>query len=220
VREPRRSAVGVLHELLGDRIASRGKLPTLWACTQEEVSVWSAMINQGVNAPVTSSAGRLFDAVASILGICHHSTFEGQAAMQLEYAIGSVETDERYGFKVIQDRHAGDNAPNAPMVVDWASTIYGIILDLCFETPLAHIAARFHNTLSEMIVEVARLVGEPKVVLTGGCFQNAYLIERTVRRLQEEGFRPYWHQRVPPNDGGIALGQIMAMAATSSPQEE
>ena len=81
-----------------------------------------------------------------------------------------------------------------------------------------------------MIVEVARLVGEPKVVLTGGCFQNAYLIERTVRRLQEEGFRPYWHQRVPPNDGGIALGQIMAaampvampvaMPATSPCQEE
>jgi hydrogenase maturation protein HypF len=167
------------------------------------------MITQGINAPVTSSAGRLFDAVASILGICHYSTFEGHAAMQLEFATGHVETDERYGFKVIHDHSIEERNP---LVVDWASTIYEIILDLYFETPIAQIAARFQNTLAEMVVEVARLVGEQQVVLTGGCFQNAYLTERTVRRLQEEGFKPYWHQRVPPNDGGIALGQIVAAA--------
>ena len=95
-------------------------------------------------------------------------------------------------------------------MVDWSSTLYEIILDLYFETPVARIAAQFHNTLAEMVVEVARIFGEPQVALTGGCFQNGYLTERTVRRLQEEGFRPYWHQRVPPNDGGIALGQIAA----------
>jgi hydrogenase maturation protein HypF len=165
------------------------------------------MMNRGVNAPGTSSAGRLFDAVASITGICHNSSFEGQAAMQLEYAIDGLETDERYGFKIIGDHH---DAEGAPLVVDWASTLYEIILDLYFETPQAHIAARFHNTLAEMVVEMARIAGEQQVVLTGGCFQNGYLIERCVRRLQEEGFRPYWHRRVPPNDGGIALGQIAA----------
>jgi hydrogenase maturation protein HypF len=149
----------------------------------------------------------LFDAVASITGICHRSSFEGQAAMQLEYAIVGLETDERYGFKVIRDHHDGEGAP---LVVDWASTLYEIILDLYFETPPARIAARFHNTLAEMVVEMARIAGEQQVVLTGGCFQNGYLTERSVRRLQEEGFRPYWHQRVPPNDGGIALGQIAA----------
>jgi hydrogenase maturation protein HypF len=149
--------------------------------------------------------------VASILGIYHYSSFEGQAAMQLEYAIAGVETDEHYGFKVIRDRaHDSHDGDKAPLIVDWASTIYELILDLYFETPLDRIAARFHNTLAEMVVEVARTVGENHVVLTGGCFQNAYLLERTVHRLQEEGFRPYWHQRVPPNDGGIALGQIVA----------
>jgi hydrogenase maturation protein HypF len=76
--------------------------------------------------------------------------------------------------------------------------------------PKAIIAARFHNTLTEIIVDVARRVGVERIVLTGGCFQNRYLTERTVNRLDAVGFKPYWHQRVPPNDGGIALGQVYA----------
>jgi hydrogenase maturation protein HypF len=72
------------------------------------------------------------------------------------------------------------------------------------------ISAKFHNALAEAVVAVAKKSGERCVVLSGGCFQNRYLTERTVRRLQAEGFQPYWHQRVPPNDGGIALGQVVA----------
>ena len=72
------------------------------------------------------------------------------------------------------------------------------------------IAARVHATFTEMIVDVARHIGEDRVVLTGGCFQNRVLLEATVKHLQAAGFRPYWHQRIPPNDGGIALGQVYA----------
>jgi hydrogenase maturation protein HypF len=72
------------------------------------------------------------------------------------------------------------------------------------------ISAKFHNTLAEIIVAVARRFGPAQVALSGGCFQNRRLLERTVGRLETEGFRPYWHQRVPPNDGGISLGQIVA----------
>ena len=72
------------------------------------------------------------------------------------------------------------------------------------------IAAWFHNTLAEIIVEIARLSQHQKIVLSGGCFQNAYLTERAINRLRMADFRPYWHQRVPPNDGGIALGQVIA----------
>ena len=75
---------------------------------------------------------------------------------------------------------------------------------------MAGYSAKFHNALAEAVVAVAKRAGERRVVLSGGCFQNRYLTERTVRRLQTEGFQPYWHQRVPPNDGGIALGQIVA----------
>ena len=72
------------------------------------------------------------------------------------------------------------------------------------------IASKFHNTLVESIISIAKRVGEERVVLSGGCFQNKYLTERKIHRLQREGFQPYWHQRIPPNDGGLALGQIFA----------
>jgi hydrogenase maturation protein HypF len=91
-----------------------------------------------------------------------------------------------------------------------------ILIDLQKGQTCGQISAKFHNTLAEIIVAVARKLGERRVVLTGGCFQNRYLVERSVDRLQEAGFKPYWHQRIPPNDGGIALGQIIAAAASGA----
>jgi hydrogenase maturation protein HypF len=88
------------------------------------------------------------------------------------------------------------------------------------QVPVEKIAAKFHNTLVEMIIFVARRVGESKVVLSGGCFQNQVLATRAIRRLRQEGFQPYWHQRIPPNDGGIAVGQIMAAARQSFLKKE
>jgi hydrogenase maturation protein HypF len=85
-----------------------------------------------------------------------------------------------------------------------------ILEDVKGSVPPSVISAKFHNTMVAMIVDVAGRIGEERIALTGGCFQNKYLLERSVRRLEEEGFHPYWHQRVPPNDGGIALGQIYA----------
>ena len=87
-----------------------------------------------------------------------------------------------------------------------------ILIDLQKRESSGRISAKFHNTLTEIIVAVARRVGEPRILLTGGCFQNRYLVEHAVRRLSDAGFKPYWHQRVPPNDGGIALGQVVAVA--------
>ena len=90
--------------------------------------------------------------------------------------------------------------------------VTALLNDMERGTEPAVIAAKFHNGLAEAAVEVARRIGENRVVLSGGCFQNRYLTERVVHRLREEGFKPYWHQRVPPNDGGIALGQIAVAA--------
>ena len=101
-------------------------------------------------------------------------------------------------------------APQGPRIVDWEPLIRALLDDLETGVSLGRMAARFHNGLVEAIVSVARQAGEERVVLTGGCMQNKYLTERAVRRLQQQGFRPYWHQRVPPNDGGIALGQVVA----------
>jgi hydrogenase maturation protein HypF len=182
-------------------------LPLFEACKEEELRVWLSMLEKGVNSPVTSSAGRLFDAAASIAGVRQISNFEGQAAMELEFARGGAETGDSYSFDLLP----GDISRKA-LVVDWAPAIRDMMADLKTGTPVALVSARFHNTLAEMIVAVAERVGERQVALTGGCFQNAYLAERTIVRLRDAGFQPYWHQRVPPNDGGIALGQIVGAA--------
>ncbi len=202
VKEPRRAALAVLHETFGDEFWS-WNLPPLAAFTAAELRVLRSMLTRQVNSPVTSSVGRLFDAVAALVGLRQVCRFEGQAAMELEFAIAGHEDDAIYPFAIQENDGA--------MVCDWAPMIRALVAGRDAEPGV--VAARFHNTLVQMGVEIARRVGEPKVVLTGGCFQNKYLTERYVRELRAAGFHPYWHQRVPPNDGGIALGQIMAAAA-------
>jgi len=200
IKEPRRSALGVLYELLGDDAFDllQGVFPP------SERRLLEQMLRQGVNTPRTTSAGRLFDAVASLLGLRQVVHFEGQAAMELEFLTHGTPTDEVYPFSL--------SGRALPHVLDWSAMIEAILQDVRQGTPRPLIATRFHNTLVEMMVGVARAAGIERVALSGGCFQNAYLTERAVRRLREEGFRPYWHQRVPPNDGGIALGQIVGAA--------
>jgi hydrogenase maturation protein HypF len=96
------------------------------------------------------------------------------------------------------------------LVVDWGPIVEGILADRKRPLPIGTISAKFHNALADVIVAVARRAGHAQVALSGGCFQNRYLTERVAARLAREGFRPYWHQRIPPNDGGIAVGQIVA----------
>lgn len=96
------------------------------------------------------------------------------------------------------------------LVANWGPMLKDILLDIKRGLPVGLISAKFHNTLAEVIVAVAKRTGHSQVALSGGCFQNRYLTERTHARLAQEGFRPYWPQRIPPNDGGIALGQIVA----------
>ena len=122
--------------------------------------------------------------------------------MELEFAVSSNITGA-YQFAV----QAG-----APLVVDWEPAVLGVLEDLAHGEAIGVIAAKFHNGLADMIAAVAREVGQPRIVLTGGCFQNKYLTEETARRLLDKGFHAYCHRRVPPNDGGIALGQIAAAA--------
>jgi hydrogenase maturation protein HypF len=211
-KEPRRAALGVLYEIWGDQVISDPRLAPIGSFSDSELVVLQRMLSKGINSPFTSSAGRLFDAVASILGLRQQVTFEGQAAMELEFAI-QPDIDDVYPFEITD---------GLPMVVDWAPMIPEMLIDLQRGQPAGNISAKFHNTLTESIVAAARKVGEPKIVLTGGCFQNRYLAERSVGRLLDAGFKPYWHQRVPPNDGGIALGQVVAAAraarATTRPE--
>jgi len=168
--------------------------------SEKEKSLLGQMLKKQINAPLTSSAGRLFDAVASLTGLRQRASFEGQAAMELEFG-RQLDVRDAYPFRIEQAR---------PIKVDWGPTIRELLADVGRKESSSVISAKFHNALAEMIVVVAKKIGEQNVVLTGGCFQNRYLTERAVARLREEKFTPYWHQRIPPNDGGIALGQAVA----------
>ncbi|MEW6731349.1 MAG: carbamoyltransferase HypF [Acidobacteriota bacterium] len=199
LREPRRVALGVLYQLFGNGLFEMRELAPLTDFSQEELRILRSMLEKKISSPLTSSVGRLFDAVASIVGLRQKVSFEGQAAMELEFALDGINTDESYPFELITES-----------IIDWRSIIEGVLQDLKSKISIGRISAKFHNTLVETIIAVAKLAGEERVVLTGGCFQNRYLTEQAVIRLKSEGFNAYWHQRIPPNDGGIALGQIVA----------
>lgn len=213
VRQPRRGALGVLFEQFGDGVFSMAELEPVRTFDRAELAIISKMLANRVNSPLTSSVGRLFDAVASITGLRHAVHFEGQAAMELEFALGGLKTDESYRCDLVIEH-------GRPAVIDWGGAISEIVSDVRRGVSRALISARFHNMLAEAIVSVAHHVGHGSVALSGGCFQNKYLLERAVTRLDEEGFRPYWHQRVPTNDGGIALGQALAATRFLSVEEK
>ena len=148
------------------------------------------LLEKGLNTPVTSSVGRLFDAASALAGVARESRFEGQAAMLLEREIGDLDTGEAYSLP------AGD----------WEPLIRELVADT---GPAALIAAKFHNALANWIVEESERSGVRQIVLSGGVFQNRYLTELTAQLLEARGFAVYTHQRVPANDGGIALGQAV-----------
>lgn len=155
------------------------------------------MLARGIHVVPTTSVGRLFDAVACLSGVARENRFEGQAAMLLENEIGGLRTEEAYALE--------DG--------DWGPLIADVVSDVRAGVLIPNIAARFHNALVNWIVEVAAKTGIQQVVLSGGVFQNRYLTERAAVVLESRGFTVHTHRRVPPNDGGIALGQVV-MAGT------
>ncbi|MBI4677952.1 MAG: carbamoyltransferase HypF [Elusimicrobia bacterium] len=209
VREMRRSAFGLLFEVFGEALLEPdGVAPgVLRSFSVKDRRLLLQMCRTRTNAPLTSSVGRLFDAVACLAGLRDLGAYEGQAAMELEYAAAAFKTEERYPFALTGGRK--DDGPS-PVVLDWEPMVRAIIRDRAAGTSAGEVAAKFHNSLAEAIVGIARSAGLERVALSGGCFQNRYLTERAVERLSAEGFRPYRHQRVPPNDGSNALGQAVA----------
>ena len=203
IREPRRSLLGLLYEISRDASTGNDRFPALHSFTERELSILRTALSRGINTPRTTSVGRLFDGVASLLGLVQCSQFEGEASMAVESAAIEVGEIEPYDFRL----HGSE-----PIVVDWEPMLLELIRDTENETPVPVRAARFHATLAGAALAVAHRIGIGDIVLTGGCFQNRILTEGLVRRLRAEGFRPHWHRRVPPNDGGLALGQLVAAA--------
>jgi hydrogenase maturation protein HypF len=197
--EPRRSALGVLYEIMGITIFENEDLPSVAFFTSEEKKLLKSMAEKELNSPYTSSVGRLFDAVASLTGLCQVSRFEGQAAMKLEFALPPHCCRTAYPL----DFQEGEKL----WELDWRPMVEQILRDVSSETPVAVISTAFHNALVEGIVRAAHREGLEQVVMSGGCFQNKILSSKAIHRLGREGFTPFWHRLTPPNDGGIALGQ-------------
>jgi hydrogenase maturation protein HypF len=239
VKEPRRSALGLLFEVFGDEVFGWSHLAPVAAFGPAEIKVLSGLLARAVQSPRTSSAGRLFDAVAALAGLHQRVRYEGQAAMALQFAVDRRIEDEAYEISLVRPldlrlasptlaraqseggtlglpadarrerAKAGRSDDRDLIVLDWSPMVRQIVDDVKHRVPASAIAARFHNALVRAIVAVASRIGYEQVVLTGGCFQNALLLERAVGQLRAAGFRPYWHQRIPPNDGGISLGQVV-----------
>jgi hydrogenase maturation protein HypF len=175
---------------------------------RDQLNVLIRMISQGVNSPLTSSCGRLFDSVAAIAGVRNHVAYEGQAAIELE-AAAEGDVERVYPFE-IQEKDGLQQFLTAPI-------IRSVVRDVNEGCSVALISATFHNTLVALFVEVCKRVGAGRglrrVVLSGGCFQNARLLVHLTEALDTEGFEVYSQVEVPSNDGGIALGQAVAADA-------
>ncbi len=198
VKEPWRTGFSYLYRSMGEDIRNLD-IPLLNCRPRHDLEVLAATIDKGINAPLSSSAGRLFDAVAAIAGLIERSGFHAEAPMRLEAAIRESH-DEYYDYTLDAD------------VISFAPVIEALAMDIVNGRSASFVSVKFHNTILNVIVQVARQLsqqyGLKKVVLSGGTFQNKFILSNAERLLQKAGFTVFTHERVPSNDGGIALGQI------------
>jgi hydrogenase maturation protein HypF len=185
IKEPRRVALSLLLELFGEK-ALDFNLPFDRKELEMLFNAWS----KGINSPFSSSAGRLFDAVCSLLGIRHINNYEGQSAMILEDLYNPTIKDH-YSYSI------------EGQIIDWRTTI----LDILQDKEREKVPSRFINTLAKIALDIARRVGIEKVCLSGGVMQNDPLVSKIKEGLTKDGFLVYTHQKVPANDGGLCLGQ-------------
>jgi len=203
IKKPYRTAIGYLLAL---GIKLDRQLPFLKNIDAGEIDIIRSQIEKGINSPLTSSMGRLFDAVSALIGVRGVIEYEAQAAIELEMlASKAVNESARYPFSVTKHDEI-----NTVKVHDLFSAILN---DLKNRAPRARIAARFHNTVAQMILEVCQKIsartGITGVALSGGVFQNRLLLRKATALLDSEGLDVYTHRKVPCNDGGISLGQVV-----------
>jgi len=212
VREPYRMALSYLWDLYGDELWEIN-LPMLKGIDPSKLRLILRMIERRINSPLTSSCGRLFDAVSALAGVRSVISYEAQAAMELEmraWREGGLKAEApSYGWDLIKDGN--------PWQVDMSETIRGVVEDVLSGRGAGWISHRFHQTVADVIAtlcrEMRREFGLNDVVLSGGVFQNRLLLNLSFEKLAEQGFRMLFNREVPPNDGGISLGQAYIAAS-------
>jgi hydrogenase maturation protein HypF len=206
IKKPYRMALSYLYTLLGNDLPLAG-LP-LADLEPGEVEIVRKQLERGVNSPLTSSAGRLFDAVSALAGVRGEIDYEAQAAIELEMAAPDKVDDfegESYPFAIIEEQGV--------RVVRLAGLISSVARDVRTGVPVPVVSARFHRTVAQIITRMCRAIAEEsgikEVALSGGVFQNRLLLKLATSALKKEGFRVLTHHLVPCNDGGVSLGQAV-----------
>ncbi|RJQ55588.1 MAG: carbamoyltransferase HypF [Actinobacteria bacterium] len=228
IKNPYRMAFAYLYHLLGAG-ALDSKAPLLERIGEREQRLMRQMIDRSVNSPLTSSMGRLFDAVSALCGVRDVADYEGQAAIELE-AFADENLEGAYAFDLLPaqpapcgplSKAAGERPAESPLLIDPAGLMETVLLETEKGTSISTISTRFHNGVALLVLEVCDSIERRSrietVTLSGGVFQNAYLLKQTTRLLREAGFRVLLHREVPPNDGCISLGQA-AIAEARHPQ--
>jgi len=212
-------AFGCLYHLLGPGVLDR-ELDLWRRIDPAELRLMQQMLEKGLNSPLTSSAGRLFDAVSAIVGVRDVTDYEGQAAIELEM-LADFDSDEAYEFDfAVEPTHrtptelsqaGGETVAGKAIIIDPTSVISAILLEADAGVSVGMISTRFHNGVADVITRICEAVrdttGVSTVTLSGGVFQNAYLLRKTLARLEGSRFTVLQHRQVPPNDGCISLGQ-------------
>jgi len=213
IKKPRRIAIGYLLSLLGEA-ALKQALPFLKRLDKAEIEIIKQQVRQKINSPLTSSCGRLFDAISALLGVRGEIEYEAQAAIELEMlACDAADETGGYQFSLTKE--------NGLTIIKLGDLLSAVLHDLQNGITQATIAAQFHNTVALMIKELCQTIshetGLSQVVLSGGVFQNRLLLRKAVHLLEAEGLEVYTHRQVPTNDGGISLGQ--AVIANFAPDQ-
>jgi hydrogenase maturation protein HypF len=205
IKKPFRTAIGYLLALLGNDILDHD-IPLLKQTDKTEIDIIKKQVEQKINSPLTSSCGRLFDAVSALTGVRSEIDYEAQAAIELEmFACDEPGETGNYPLPITEKTDI--------FIVGLKDLLVSVMSDLQHNASQAKISKRFHNSVALIILEMCRLIsgrtGIKQVALSGGVFQNRLLLRETVNLLEKEEFRVFTHRQVPTNDGGISLGQAV-----------
>jgi hydrogenase maturation protein HypF len=206
IRQPWRMALAQLISLYGEEDTLKLPLAAVQQAGQRSVMLIARLVERKLNTPPTSSAGRLFDAVAALTGVpgTERTTYEGQAAVELELAADGL-ASQGYSFRL---------RPNDQgWIVETGEIIHGVVEDLLAGRATGEISSRFHRTMAEVVAAGCEKIrgagGTTAVAVSGGTFQNMLLLGQVIKLLEGKGFQVFRHRRVPANDGGLALGQAI-----------
>ncbi|MGB5445581.1 MAG: carbamoyltransferase HypF, partial [Psychromonas sp.] len=202
IKEPRRVAIALLYEIYGEDFIAVQRIRSLSSLPLSTIKQLLKMLSNNINSPLTSSAGRLFDGISSLLNFIQINSFEGEAAMRVEFAAKTSSDQGGYDLPV--------DFSVTPNIIDWRPMLSAVIDDISNNVADAVIAKRFHNSMAEVILKIARHYAVTQLLLTGGCFQNTFLIESTATLLEKQGIKVLWHKKIPANDAGLCVGQVRA----------